>query len=283
MSVEIFAFSGKLGAGKDFLARALSLMLPASPTLFTAVADQIKVSVITEEGADPDKVYGEKDQKTRSLLQKRGTEEGRKSKGENVWIDYLLAWINAHQRRGLRRFFITDLRVPNEVERLREASNNVKYHLHLFRVESPCRTSAQMMRESRGNLETVSRIANHASEVALDDYIWPEHTVFLANDLGEEGANVLCAWASSYLPTEETLFLYSPAASQSVKRDVIISRLELLRVNNCRIVAVHPHNENQTPHETLLLLKEGYLPYIDKVVSIESLTCLLTKDNTIPL
>ena len=86
-SIEIFAFSGKMGSGKDFLARALSERLQRvspAPSLFLSLADQLKVSVAVEEGVDLARFYTRKDEASRRLLQQRGTEEARKEKGENV-------------------------------------------------------------------------------------------------------------------------------------------------------------------------------------------------------
>ena len=114
-TVEIFGFSGKLGTGKDFLANALNNMLPAVPTLFLALADQLKIEAIVKGGLSRDKVYGKKDEETRKVLQELGTSQGRDKYGEDIWINYLTEWMIQHVNRGIRRFFITDVRFSNEV------------------------------------------------------------------------------------------------------------------------------------------------------------------------
>lgn len=104
--IHLYAFSGKLGSGKDFLANTLRSMLPTERNCVgLALADHFKVDAISKDGLDYNKVYGEKDERTRKCLQHRGTEEGRDKYGEDVWVRTLTTWMSVHRDRGTDTFF----------------------------------------------------------------------------------------------------------------------------------------------------------------------------------
>jgi len=201
-SIEIFAFSGKMGSGKDFLARALSERLQRvspAPSLFLSLADQLKVSVAAEAGDELARFYTRKDEASRRLLQQRGTEEARKEKGENVWVEYLLTWIRVHASRGISRFFVPDVRFPNEVEGLEAFARQAGCRLTFFRVVSPERTATRLREESGGDDRLLAAIASHPSETALDEmYGWPAMSFFLYNDPFEMGLEVVKNWPASF-------------------------------------------------------------------------------------
>jgi hypothetical protein len=165
--VEIIGFSGKMGTGKNFIAENICLKyLPYKPTLIMAFADQIKLDVIVRDKCNYNAIYGEKDDLTRILLQKRGTEEGRQKYGENIWIDYVDNWIKVYSERGIKRFMITDVRFPNEVDWIKLKGGKI------FRVNAVTRNNNRLNYESKGNKEKYNLIKNHISETALDNYIF---------------------------------------------------------------------------------------------------------------
>jgi len=89
-------------------------------------------------GWEEAKAYGE----VRALLQRLGTEGGRRHLGENVWVDTLLRTPSAG------RIVVSDVRFPNEADAIRERGGIV------VRLTRP----------------GVSALNDHPSEHALDDY-----------------------------------------------------------------------------------------------------------------
>jgi CO dehydrogenase nickel-insertion accessory protein CooC1 len=109
--VEIIGLLGHQGVGKNYIAeKILPKLLPNKNTVVLAFADHFKIDCISKYGAEYDKVYGEKDFKTRKLLQKVGTEEGRNKYGDDIWIKTLDNWIKTLNSRGVERFIISDVR-----------------------------------------------------------------------------------------------------------------------------------------------------------------------------
>src|SRR5205085_7562505 len=199
-TVEIFGFSGKLGTGKDFLANALNNMLPAVPTLFLALADQLKIEAIVKGGLSRDKVYGKKDEETRKVLQELGTSQGRDKYGEDIWINYLTEWMIQHVNRGIRRFFITDVRFSNEVEFINSVGG------YLFRIRASKRNDLRLTKELelQGILEDnpdfmmrKEKLASHISETALDNHQF-NHTIF--NDLEYDSISTFRQFVFSLYP-----------------------------------------------------------------------------------
>lgn len=169
---EFYGFSGKIGSGKDFLAGVLSQMLPYKNTLFVAIADVMKIDGIVKDNLDRNKVYGQKDEHTRNKLQLRGTEEGRNKYGEDIWIRTIVEWIIVHASRGIRRFFITDIRFSNEMQFFLRLG-------YVFRIISPQRTSDRLDQEvllqgiTKEHPDFEKRklsLASHTSETALDNF-----------------------------------------------------------------------------------------------------------------
>lgn len=157
MNIEVWGFSGKAGSGKNYVSEKLFLpLLTEKSTLFMAFADHFKIEAIVKDKLDYDKVFGQKDEKTRVVLQKRGTEEGRDVFGPDIWINILEQWMKLYASRGIERFIITDVRFPNEVEFIKKKGGKV------IRIESPNRV------RNRRYWEKIKD--EHISEKALDDY-----------------------------------------------------------------------------------------------------------------
>lgn len=177
---EIYAFSGKIGSGKNFIAeKVFSKYLHRKQTLVMALADDFKIDAIAKDGANRERVFGSnKDKETRRLLQHRGTEEGRDKYGENIWCNVLYEWMLMYNSRGVERFIITDVRFPNEVNFIQEIGGKV------IRVNSPNRTEDSINRESGGDDELAKLITSHPSETSLDSYDGFDFVI--NNDYGED-------------------------------------------------------------------------------------------------
>ncbi len=181
--MEIYAISGKMGSGKDYIMKKLFLPLlqekEPKPTLFLAFADHIKVDACAKGGVSYDRVYGEKDEESRQILQKMGTEEGRNKYGENVWINAVWTWMQVHhQQSGIERFILTDVRFLNELNFVKEKGGKV------FRVHSPHRTNKRLEAEANGDPTVLQKIKTHPSETDLDKYDDFDFVIF--NDEGDD-------------------------------------------------------------------------------------------------
>lgn len=163
---KIIAFSGKLGSGKNYIAEQLfkNMLSPQTPTLVMAFADQLKVDCCVKDGIDYHRAFITKDEESRILMQKRGTEEGRHKYGEDIWIKTMDTWIRVYMSRGINQFIITDARFPNEVDWIQKNGGMV------VRVEAPKRNLDALEQESGGDPDFKDKIANHASEVSLDNF-----------------------------------------------------------------------------------------------------------------
>ena len=89
-------------------------------------------------------------QDARWLLQRMGTEVGREIFGENFWVDQAMKKAQEHEN-----VVFTDVRYSNELEAILEASGTV-------------------WRVIKNDVKAVNR---HASETALDDYVF-EYMIF---------------------------------------------------------------------------------------------------------
>ena len=174
LGLELYGFSGKMGTGKNYIAEKLfKAMLPSKNTVILALADHFKVECCAKDGINYNRVFGDKDGESRKLLQKRGTEEGRAVYGEDIWTRTLETWIRRHHETGVERVIITDLRFPNEVEWVKKLGGMT------FRINATDRNRSRLQQEAERmgaesndsiSLEDrVNMIANHSSEVALDN------------------------------------------------------------------------------------------------------------------
>jgi len=162
--MEIIGISGKIGSGKNYVAEVLLLpRLPPKPTLVMALADHFKVDACAKDGLDYDRVFVNKDEESRRILQRRGTEEGRNKYGEDIWIRTLETWIRVYGDRGIKRVIIADIRFQNEAAWIKKAGGT------LIRVVAPARTHARMHTEATSD-DAYARIQTHVSETDLDAY-----------------------------------------------------------------------------------------------------------------
>lgn len=183
--VQIFAFSGKLGSGKDYISNITKSMLSDRNDIITlSLADHLKIDVIGKDNVEFEKVFYEKDSETRKLLQKRGTEEGRNVYGHDVWVKILLSWIKLFISRGADKFIIPDVRFKNEIDILTLFCKMNDICLTLIRITSPKRNLQRLEKESNGDPKIFEQISTHVSETELDNYF--HFDLELKNDPGDD-------------------------------------------------------------------------------------------------
>ncbi len=165
--MEILAFSGKMGSGKDYVSQKIICpILPKKNTIFVSFADHFKVESIVKDKMPRAEVFGwvERSTETRRILQRKGTEEGRMVFGDDIWVDTLIEWMHLYHSRGVERFIITDCRFTNEVNRLKELG------AFLIRISASERSFKRYQIESKGDDKVLQSIMNHPSETDLDNY-----------------------------------------------------------------------------------------------------------------
>lgn len=147
----IIGLSGKAGAGKDTVGACLVQQHGFKQDAF---ARRLKDAANAIFGLSYDQLYGDLKEVVdphwgaapREILQKLGTECLRNGYDENVWVWAL--------RRGLKEgghYVITDVRFPNEADAIRTWGGVI------WRVERPGACAH-------------NGVAEHPSEIALDDY-----------------------------------------------------------------------------------------------------------------
>src|SRR3989344_9421358 len=172
--MELFAFTGKMGVGKDHLSQIFNRVMPPVPTVILALADHFKIDRCVKNSLKYEELFHQKTDQTRLALQEYGT-RSRTKYGADIWIRILNNWIRMHHERGIKRIIVTDIRYPNEVRAWRELGGK------LFRIVAPQRNHARLMQESHDVPEVYQRISSHPSETALDDWSEPWDAV-LMND-----------------------------------------------------------------------------------------------------
>lgn len=167
----IIGVSGYAQSGKDTVAALLRdrgfervafadgikiALLALDPVLTNSYGDRTSLAKYVEH-------YGwemaKKVPEVREYLQRLGTEVGRNMFGETVWVDYAFRGMSPH-----KNYVITDVRYPNEADRIRESGGRV------IRVVRPGFGPAN----------------SHVSESALDDYAFDVviHNAGTVADLG---------------------------------------------------------------------------------------------------
>ena len=106
------------------------------------------------------------------MLQLQGTEQGRDVLGENVWINYLDAWVKVHKNRGIQVFLNSDTRFKNELYYIKENNG------FLIKMIAPKRNENRLQLESKGD----NSIRNHSSECDLDDISNSMYNLIIYND-----------------------------------------------------------------------------------------------------
>lgn len=166
----LIGLSGKLGAGKNYIAEkivplVLSELAPGALQIFQmAFGDQMKVELAARDRElTYENLFVEKSQKTRELMQFYGTDLCRRQFGSDVWIRSMDTWISIHKSRiassGLQPVFvISDVRFENEAGWIQSKGGI------LIRIDAPDRNRERLEREGG------SKADQHPSETDLDNF-----------------------------------------------------------------------------------------------------------------
>lgn len=157
----LIGFSGKLGAGKDYVAHLFFERLSLATKL--AFADPLKRRVMEEHGLSFEEVYLEKTQRSRTLLQSCGS--SCRALDADYWVHRMKQEMRLQLHRGFQHLLFTDVRYPNEASLLQEMGSALGMPAVLIRVVSNERTALRLKQEGSSG--------THASETALDDYPFP--------------------------------------------------------------------------------------------------------------
>lgn len=178
---RIIGFSGKLGSGKDHIAKYIlpTVLKSIYGTEFdirlVGIADQLKYELAAR---DPtltyDLMYVTKTKDVRMKLQQYGTEQGRDKYGDNMWLQALAVRMEVDRQRKIGdrpiMFVLTDVRYENEAD-------FVEHDGLVIRINSPGRNAARLEQEG------LTGTTPHRSETALDSY---EFKYTINNDYGDE-------------------------------------------------------------------------------------------------
>lgn len=153
----IIGFSGKMGAGKNYIAEniASELFDDGFRVHYLAFADQMKLEIAARYPEyDYDSLFVNKTPDVRKLLQEYATEFGRDVYGDDMWIYTLNMRLHMLYKTRIpgkiNIYIITDVRFLNELEWI-EKNNGL-----VIRVDAPLRTDAAP--------------GMHVSETELDNY-----------------------------------------------------------------------------------------------------------------
>lgn len=168
----IIALMGKIGSGKDAVGNILTqhrgfmrvsfadplkqCLLALNPLVDGVLLHRV-ADLVTTQGWDAAKKHPE----VRSLLQRIGTEMGRKILGETVWIDLALAKMSD----PYKRYVVTDCRFLNEAQAVRREG------AELWRIERPGAglSGAQGQHASEMEMEAITPTRVISNTGTLDD------------------------------------------------------------------------------------------------------------------
>lgn len=114
--VKLIGIVGRAGSGKSTLASALLALLPRAVPV--SLATPFKLEGVALDGLPIEEVFGPADKSpaTRQYLQRAGTENGRNTHGEDIWLKHADADIYRLGRYGIQNVVIDDVRFANEAE-----------------------------------------------------------------------------------------------------------------------------------------------------------------------
>jgi len=193
MKRVLIGFSGKIGSGKNFIAEEVFLpklfdiyskIKPSTKLIpyYFSFGDHLKIECLCripykklDQKTVVHNFFVEKDQSTRDMLQKYGTENGRHVYHEDIWVRAVETWMNIQESRlGKLRdltnndflpiFIISDVRFKNEANFIQ--SNNGL----VLRVNAPNRSEIRVRTEANNDSLIMEKIKSHLSETSLDDY-----------------------------------------------------------------------------------------------------------------
>jgi hypothetical protein len=186
----IIGITGKLGSGKDYIAN--NVVIPVLEKYASAnkdigrfmqcaFADQIKVNVMTKNNISYTDVYENKTSVSRQLLQKEGTDIGRK-KDKDIWIRYIDNWMKVYYHRGINIFVLTDVRFKNEYEFVKFNQDAISI---IIKIVADKRNNERLITESGGSIALYEKISEHPSECDLDDLRDDQFDLIIKNDVDD--------------------------------------------------------------------------------------------------
>lgn len=179
-SLNLIAFTGYAGAGKDSAAEALikegwQRVAFADPVREMALVidpwvcrDDNRTTVIrlSRLVEDYDWTEAKKHSEVRRLLQRIGTEAGRNIIGKNVWIDIAMRKVAAIHAAG-GKVVITDLRFPNEADAVRQLGGKI------VRINRPgVGPAGDHSSENVGLIDADATISNSGDQAKLHASVW---------------------------------------------------------------------------------------------------------------
>ena len=179
----IVALSGSIGSGKDYL--ATNVFLPElekkyGKVLMVAFGDFLKLEHGTQNRISYDKLYINKDTKTRMSLQSTG-DYYREKYGTDYYVRALDLFIQINQaRNNTKCFLITDVRYPSEYNYIQKKKGLI------YKIVAPDRTLHKLTKETNSDKEKMHEIINHSSETALKEY---EFDGIINNDQWDDSIN----------------------------------------------------------------------------------------------
>lgn len=165
--VKIFALSGGMGSGKSYLTKFILFpkLSKIQPTVILSFADHFKISLCAQnKDVSFEKVFHEKDEKTRILLQKSG-EEGRNRYGKDVWVKHIAFWIQLFSENGIQQFIIPDVRMPEELEWLKSLGKDAVY----IRIIAPKRIHEKALQEANYDVQAATKLLSDKTETQFQN------------------------------------------------------------------------------------------------------------------
>jgi phosphomevalonate kinase len=194
---EIYGFSGKIGSGKDYVAKEIfAKLMKASDhsdtkSLFLAFADPLKMVCAARHNLTYEDVYVTKTSETRKRLQQTG-DELRAKHSEMYFVNAMALEVEKHYRKsGITRFYIPDVRFPEEVKWIRKMGGKI------LRIDAPKRSSQHLLNECKGNKNIAKRRSEHRSETLLDNI---EFDVVISNEEGDDPVQKCFDWILKFRP-----------------------------------------------------------------------------------
>jgi hypothetical protein len=162
----IIGFSGKIGSGKDYVAKNIFLPmlinLKINP-LILSFADPLKQEFALRYESTYEELYINKNNITRKRLQDVG-DDFRNKYGATVYVNAMKMNIKLHtERSNVKCIIIPDVRFPEEMKFIQNNGGKV------FRIVAKNRSIDKLKKECNEDKEEMNLRSNHISETALDD------------------------------------------------------------------------------------------------------------------
>lgn len=164
MSGKIIGLSGKIGSGKNFLSEKKvfdKLHSMGKNVVIMAFGDILKMMCYAKDNISYEKLFYDKDQQTRKILQTRGMKE--REIDNKIFVKMIECQMRIAFDRNIDIIIISDLRFRIEFDFLKEKGAT------LIRVNAPKRTYDKMFKECSGNKKAINEISEHISEIELDN------------------------------------------------------------------------------------------------------------------